>query len=193
MRPQLLTSFACSPQPLSHFACSVSLSGTTMNLTMTDPELSQATSDCLSGTSDSEEVGNMKLKLMRRMLSLNSRGDGFNYDDDFLEHSSNGHPSSSCISNTDEASQLNPRVGHEYQVEVPSITSQSEHHQLQMNPAESEVGHDNTVSFAIGLPIPVMWILNKVDNTGHEGEDGKTETNHISIYDDRRQQFRPTE
>ncbi|KAL2345682.1 hypothetical protein Fmac_006967 [Flemingia macrophylla] len=96
-----------------------------------------------------------------------------NYVDDLQEHSSNSHPSSPCISNKDKASQLNPRVGHEYQVEVPSIITQSEQHQLLMSHAESEVGHDNTLSFAIGLPIPVTWILNKVENSGHEGEDGK--------------------
>ncbi|XP_020211699.1 uncharacterized protein LOC109796434 [Cajanus cajan] len=96
-----------------------------------------------------------------------------NYKDDFEEHSSSSLPSSPCINNTDRAPQLNPRVGHEYQVEVPSIITRSEQLQLLMNPAESEVGNDNTLSFAIGLPIPVTWILNEVENSRHEGDNGK--------------------
>ncbi|RDX92567.1 hypothetical protein CR513_25280, partial [Mucuna pruriens] len=91
-----------------------------------------------------------------------------NYNDNFPDHASNGPLSSPYISNLVGAPQLSPRVGHEYQVEVPSIMKQSEQLQLLMNPAESELGHYN-VSFAIGLPISVTWIHNEVENSGHEG------------------------
>ncbi|KAK7397198.1 hypothetical protein VNO78_18365 [Psophocarpus tetragonolobus] len=91
-----------------------------------------------------------------------------NYNDNFMEHASSSPPSSPYISNLVEAPQLIPRVGHEYQVEVPSIIKQSEQLQLLMNPAESEVGHGNSLSFAIGLPISITWIYNEVENGGHE-------------------------
>ncbi|KAK7259034.1 hypothetical protein RIF29_24628 [Crotalaria pallida] len=35
-----------------------------------------------------------------------------------------------------------------------------------MNPADSEVEHDSSLSFAIGLPIPVMWIQSNVEDSG---------------------------
>ncbi|KAL2661314.1 hypothetical protein AAZX31_03G216700 [Glycine max] len=92
-----------------------------------------------------------------------------NFNDDFMDHASNSPPNSSYISGLVGAPQLDPRVGLEYQVEVPSIIKQSEQLQLLMNPAESEVGHDNSLSFAIGLPISVTWIHNEVENSGHEG------------------------
>ncbi|KAK7258882.1 hypothetical protein RIF29_24471 [Crotalaria pallida] len=41
-----------------------------------------------------------------------------------------------------------------------------------MNPADSEVEHDSSLSFAIGLPIPVMWIRNNVEDSGDN--DGTT-------------------
>lgn len=92
-----------------------------------------------------------------------------NYSSDNFTDASKSPPGSPYASNTVGAPQLNPRVGHEYQVEVPPIIKQSERLQLLMNPAESEVGHDNSLSFAIGtLPIPVTWILNEVVNSGHE-------------------------
>ncbi|TKY61506.1 hypothetical protein E2542_SST11357 [Spatholobus suberectus] len=92
-----------------------------------------------------------------------------NYSDNLTDHASNSPPSSPCISNLVGPPQLNPRLGQEYQVEVPSIIKQSERLQLLANPAESEVGQDNSLSFAIGLPVSVTWIHNEVENSGHEG------------------------
>ncbi|KAK7337774.1 hypothetical protein VNO77_18361 [Canavalia gladiata] len=96
-----------------------------------------------------------------------------NYDDNFMKHASNGPPSSSNISNIPEALQLNPRLGHEYQVEVPSVIKQSEWLHLLMNPADSEVMHDNSLSFAIGLPISVTWIHSEVEGGDILGDNGK--------------------
>lgn len=76
-----------------------------------------------------------------------------NYDN-FMEHASNrklNPPSSPDISDIVGTSQSNPRLGHEYQVEVPSMIKESERIQLQMNPADSEHVHD------------------EVEDSGHEG------------------------
>jgi len=85
------------------------------------------------------------------------------------EHASNSPPSSPYISNVVGDPQLNPRVGHEYQVEVPSLIKKSERLKLLRNPAESEVGFDNSLSYAIGLPISVTWIHNAKESRENEG------------------------
>ncbi|KAJ1417120.1 SANT domain [Sesbania bispinosa] len=92
-----------------------------------------------------------------------------NDNDDFMENASNDPLSSSDISSIVGAPQVNPRVGHEYQVEVPSMIKESDRLQLLMNPADSEVVHDNSLSFAIGLPVPVTWIHNEVKDGDIDG------------------------
>ncbi|CAJ2647871.1 unnamed protein product [Trifolium pratense] len=44
----------------------------------------------------------------------------------------------------------------------------SERFSLQMNHADSEAMHDKSLSFAIGLPIPVTWIRNEMEDSRHE-------------------------
>ncbi|XP_074311582.1 uncharacterized protein LOC141647339 isoform X3 [Silene latifolia] len=56
-----------------------------------------------------------------------------------------------------------PRVGEEYQVEIPCILSESERLQLIMNSVNSKGIVDSTHTFLIGLPIPVMWVHNQVN------------------------------
>nr|KYP48180.1 hypothetical protein KK1_030132 [Cajanus cajan] len=92
-----------------------------------------------------------------------------NYNDDSMENSSNTPPGSPDISDIVGAPQLNPRVGEEYQVEVPSMIKESERLRHFMNPADSEFMHHNSLSFAIGLPISVTWMHNEVEDSGHAG------------------------
>ncbi|KAH9612700.1 hypothetical protein KSS87_014105 [Heliosperma pusillum] len=56
-----------------------------------------------------------------------------------------------------------PRVGDEYQVEIPCILTESKRLQLIMNTADSEGIVDSSHTFLIGLPIPVMWVHNQVN------------------------------
>ncbi|KAK7284360.1 hypothetical protein RJT34_19105 [Clitoria ternatea] len=88
-----------------------------------------------------------------------------NDDNHFMEHASNDPPNSPDINDIVGDRQLDPRLGHEYQVEVPSLIKQSERSQLLINPADSEAVPDNSLSFAIGLPISVTWI----EDSGHGG------------------------
>jgi len=74
----------------------------------------------------------------------------------FMEHASH------------EGLDLSPRIGHEYQVEIPSMLKKSEQLSLRMNPADSEAVHDQSLSFAIGLPIPVTLIHNEM--CGYHGD-----------------------
>ncbi|KAL2940959.1 Arginine-glutamic acid dipeptide repeats protein [Bienertia sinuspersici] len=56
---------------------------------------------------------------------------------------------------------VHPRVGDEYQVQIPCIRSKSELNQLMMNPADSKGFVDSSRSFLMGLPLPVMWVSNQ--------------------------------
>nr|KYP74326.1 hypothetical protein KK1_007000 [Cajanus cajan] len=62
-----------------------------------------------------------------------------------MEHTSNGKlipPSSPDINNIVGAPKFNPRIGHEYQVEVPSMIKDSELLQLLINRTDSELVHN---------------------------------------------------
>ncbi|KAL4287147.1 hypothetical protein S245_066566 [Arachis hypogaea] len=88
--------------------------------------------------------------------------------DHLVEQTSDSPPSSPDINDIVGAPQMNPQVGLEHQVDVPSFLKEYEQLQLQMNPADSEAVHDNSLHFAIGLTIPTMWVPKEVDN-GFEG------------------------
>jgi len=55
---------------------------------------------------------------------------------------------------------VHPRVGDEYQVEVPPILGEPEVH-LMMNPADPEGIIDFSHCFTMGLSVPVMWVCNQ--------------------------------
>ncbi|KAK7293181.1 hypothetical protein RJT34_16043 [Clitoria ternatea] len=102
------------------------------------------------------------------------------YGDDFMEQASKGSPGSPDISDIIGVPWSNPRVGEEYQVEIPSMMKKSERLQLLMNPADLEVKGDNSLSFAIGLPNTVTWIHNDVGKgNNNSAQLGKSE-NHVS-------------
>ncbi|CAL0308563.1 unnamed protein product [Lupinus luteus] len=73
-----------------------------------------------------------------------------NYNDNFMECAPNSPPSSHDIYDIVGEPQLSPRLGREYQVEVPSTIKETERFRFQMNPADSEVVHDHSLSLAIG-------------------------------------------
>ncbi|KAI4301779.1 hypothetical protein L6164_035026 [Bauhinia variegata] len=79
-------------------------------------------------------------------------------------------PSSPDISDIVLAPQLIPRVGDEYQVEIPPMITESERLQLLKNPADSEVVHDISHSFLMGLPVPVIWVHNEVVDGGYKSK-----------------------
>lgn len=59
---------------------------------------------------------------------------------------------------------VHPRVGYEYQVEIPPMITEMEYHKLLMNPADAEVSDDVSHSFLMGLPVPVTWVLDEETN-----------------------------
>lgn len=60
--------------------------------------------------------------------------------------------------------QVNPRIGDEFQVEIPPMITGSEYIQLLMNPTDSEYIFHASHSFLMGLAIPIMWLRNELNN-----------------------------
>lgn len=63
--------------------------------------------------------------------------------------------------------QVNPRIGEEFQVEIPPMLAGSEYIQLLMNPFDPNVVTDVSHSFLIGLPIPIV----RLDEEKDDGND----------------------
>ncbi|CAN0914234.1 hypothetical protein LINGRAHAP2_LOCUS28430 [Linum grandiflorum] len=63
---------------------------------------------------------------------------------------------------------LNPRIGDDYQVKIPTLMSESEYVQLLKCPLDSEGTPDASVCFLKGLPISIMVIHDKVDREGEK-------------------------
>ncbi|GAU38720.1 hypothetical protein TSUD_396490 [Trifolium subterraneum] len=59
-------------------------------------------------------------------------------------------------------------IGLEYQEKISSVIKKSERFSLGINRADSEAVHDKSLSFAIGLPIPVTWICSEMEDSRHE-------------------------
>lgn len=65
--------------------------------------------------------------------------------------------------------QADPRVGDEYQAEIPPMIPEAEHRHLLANPAESEISLDASHLFLVGLPVRVMWVNDKLKKEINEG------------------------
>ncbi|KAF8401509.1 hypothetical protein HHK36_012449 [Tetracentron sinense] len=60
-----------------------------------------------------------------------------------------------------------PRVGDQYQVEIPPLITEADRLQLLKNPIDTEVMVD-VHSLLMGLPIPIMWFHDEVNNIRRE-------------------------
>ncbi|KAK0600540.1 hypothetical protein LWI29_015985 [Acer saccharum] len=65
--------------------------------------------------------------------------------------------------------QMNPRIGDEFQVGIPPMITGSEYIQLLMNPTDSNVILNDSHSFLMGLPIPVMRLDDETVNIEDQG------------------------
>lgn len=66
--------------------------------------------------------------------------------------------------------EIPPRVGDEYQVEIPSLIAVSDYIRQSKNPCE-EKNNFGSFDFLVGLPIPVMWISKEVKSQKNERDD----------------------
>ncbi|KAK8712525.1 hypothetical protein V6N13_147764 [Hibiscus sabdariffa] len=72
---------------------------------------------------------------------------------------------------------LSPRVGDEYQVEIPPMITGSEHLRLLMDPLDLEGIPYIAHSFLLGLPVPVTWTHEQDTNFEDEGKGGPSKLN----------------
>ncbi|CAL0325811.1 unnamed protein product [Lupinus luteus] len=61
--------------------------------------------------------------------------------------------------------ELFPRVGKEYQVEIPLLISESGYSWFQNNPHQAETTASTLHKFRVGLPIPIIWIKDEAENS----------------------------
>ncbi|RVW60494.1 hypothetical protein CK203_111820 [Vitis vinifera] len=81
------------------------------------------------------------------------------HDDKCIEETTSDqllHPDSPDINDIFGEPLVHPRVGYEYQVEIPLMITESERDKLLVNPADAEVIVDVSHSFLMGLPIPIV-------------------------------------
>lgn len=64
--------------------------------------------------------------------------------------------------------QLLPRVGHEFQAEIPPIILESERFHILINPVDTGAMVNASHSFHMGLPVPVMWVPDSTHNCRNE-------------------------
>ena len=94
------------------------------------------------------------------------------HNDKCIEETTSNHvlpPDSPDINDIFGEPLVHPRVGDEYQVEIPPMISESEHDMLLMNPADAEDIGVVFHSFLMGLPIPIMRVPDKVTTTKDGG------------------------
>ncbi|KAK7387885.1 hypothetical protein VNO78_22683 [Psophocarpus tetragonolobus] len=60
-----------------------------------------------------------------------------------------------------------PRVGEQYQVEIPSLISKSEYYSFLRNSQEAESTASSLYKFRVGLPIPIIWIKDEGEKNRH--------------------------
>ncbi|KAK9292068.1 hypothetical protein L1049_020023 [Liquidambar formosana] len=88
-------------------------------------------------------------------------------------------PDSLDVSNIFGDPMVHPRIGNEFQVEIPPMITKSEHMQLFMNPADAEVMFNVSHSFLMGLPIPIMWVHDQVTGFKDEGVGLHSDSNYV--------------
>uniref|UniRef100_A0A5B6ZQA5 SANT domain-containing protein n=1 Tax=Davidia involucrata TaxID=16924 RepID=A0A5B6ZQA5_DAVIN len=62
-----------------------------------------------------------------------------------------------------------PRVGDQYQVEIPPLIMKSDYLSYMKNPTDAEIMAGVPRDFLMGLAIPVMWIMKEIENMKHDG------------------------
>lgn len=75
------------------------------------------------------------------------------------------HPASPDISEIYRDPELVPRIGDQYQVEIPPLMTESNRFHLRQSAAHAEGTADVDCSIPKGLSIPVMWVHDVVDHT----------------------------
>ncbi|TKY54137.1 hypothetical protein E2542_SST18543 [Spatholobus suberectus] len=73
-----------------------------------------------------------------------------------------------------------PRVGEQYQVEISPLISKSDYHWFLRNPQEAEGTASTLHKFRVGLPIPIIWIKDEVENNRHDLQKNACKSNGVT-------------
>ncbi|KAM1301187.1 hypothetical protein ACFX2H_012262 [Malus domestica] len=87
-------------------------------------------------------------------------------DDESAEHSFPPEASDPCGVSGDP--ELGPRVGDDYQAEIPCLIAVSDYVRLLKNPIDAEIAGGSPHGLGMGLPIPVMWINEEFESNKYE-------------------------
>ncbi|XP_052191265.1 uncharacterized protein LOC127800598 isoform X2 [Diospyros lotus] len=90
------------------------------------------------------------------------------------------YPDSCDAYNVFGAPELLPRVGDQYQVEIPPLMTYSEYLSYKKGPFELECALGIHYDFLMGLPIPIMWINKEIDHVKHKGLEHLGDSDDIS-------------
>ncbi|XP_057959598.1 uncharacterized protein LOC131152033 isoform X2 [Malania oleifera] len=66
--------------------------------------------------------------------------------------------------------EIPPRLGVEYQAEIPPLTTGFESLWYKKSPSGAEIVASDLYDFVVGLPVPIMWINEESKNIKHEGD-----------------------
>ncbi|KAJ8898812.1 hypothetical protein K2173_007237 [Erythroxylum novogranatense] len=87
-------------------------------------------------------------------------------------------PTSSDMGDTGDT-QVVPRVGDQYQANVPCLITEYDPLKLKNMPGNSIVTFDTHCSFVLGLPIPVMWLKAEIKNINGTVESVNSEESQV--------------
>ncbi|KAJ6980998.1 uncharacterized protein [Populus alba] len=64
--------------------------------------------------------------------------------------------------------ELLPRIGDEYQAQIPALMTECANRLLVENPADAKISSATCDEFLVGLPVSLMWISEEVESIKHE-------------------------
>ncbi|XP_027920561.1 uncharacterized protein LOC114178705 isoform X2 [Vigna unguiculata] len=73
-----------------------------------------------------------------------------------------------------------PRVGQQYQVQLPCLISKSDYHCYLRNPNEVDNSASALHKFRVGLPIPIIWIKDELENSRHNRQEKASKSDGVT-------------
>ena len=61
-----------------------------------------------------------------------------------------------------------PQIRDQYQVDFPTLSTKSDYLWLTSYPTDAAIVVDTPHCFLLGLPIPIMWVTDEIENIEHE-------------------------
>ncbi|KAJ0113741.1 hypothetical protein Patl1_01053 [Pistacia atlantica] len=93
-------------------------------------------------------------------------------------------PSSTDMSDSFDNPEVVPRVGHEYQAEIPPVVLKDDYLQQIDEPTDSKTMINLSNRFSLGLPIPIMWANTVTENVNGTLEFENIEESRITSSDE---------